>query len=66
MRKPGKISPNKAARMLGVHPNTVRNWASKVLEGQVSCLRNVEKNKLTRYVFISLSDVNALKKKIEE
>lgn len=63
MRVPGRISPNKAARMLKVHINTVHSWCQKAVSNQPSKLKDVEQH-ITGYYWISLNEVRALRKKI--
>jgi len=61
MRRPGKISPTKAARLLGVHVNTVYTWCRRAVNGRPSRLRNVEQNAVTGYFYVDLDEVKAMK-----
>lgn len=63
MRKPGKISPTRVARMLGVHINTVHTWCQKAVAGEPTRLKNVERNNVTGYYWVDLNEVNELKNK---
>ena len=62
MRVPGRISPSKAAQMLGVHVVTVRSWCAKAVNGEPSRLSDVLQY-VTGYYWISLEEVRALKRR---
>lgn len=57
----GHISPAKAARMLGVHRNTVYTWARKAVKGEESKLSDVKRHTVTGYLSIPLEEVHRLR-----
>lgn len=61
MRQAGKIQPRKAAKLLGVHLNTVYAYCRRAVAGEASPLREVHQNPLTGYYWLSLTDVMRLK-----
>lgn len=61
---PGRISPSKAARMLGVHVDTIRSWCAKAIAGEPSKLRDVEQH-ITGYYWLSLDEVRELRKSVQ-
>ena len=60
MRRQGRVSPTKVARMLGVHINTVHTWCQKAVAGEPSKLKNVERNNATGYYWVDLEEVKEL------
>lgn len=60
MRVPGRISPAKAAEMLGLHHNTVLAWCKAAIEGRPSKLSDVEQY-INGYYWISLKEVKLLR-----
>jgi hypothetical protein len=62
MRKMGKVSPSKAAKLLGVHVHTVQDYCRKAVSGEPSKLKNVERNPVTGYYWVDIEEVNTLKK----
>lgn len=63
MRERGKVSPAKAARLLGVHYNTVIAHCRNAVAGRPSKLKNVSKNPLSGYYAVDLTEVNNLRSK---
>ena len=61
MRKPGFVSPAKAARLLGVHQHTAYAWARRSAEGAPSRLRDVQRHPITGYLHIPMSEIKRLK-----
>jgi hypothetical protein len=61
MKRRGKISPTRAANILGVHINTVRSWCQKAVAGEPSKLVEVERNPATGYYSVDLGEIQALK-----
>ena len=61
MSRRGTISPARAAKILGVHRNTVYEWARRAVDGDPSYLENVSAHPVTGYLSISLEEVLALK-----
>lgn len=62
MRKPGKVSPSRAARMSGRHQNTIYNWCRKAVAGEPTKLRNVERDEKNGYYWVDLKEIERLKK----
>lgn len=60
MRKPGFIQPRKAAKILGVHPNTVYQYIGRKEAGEPSPIKTVERNPETGYCWLSLAEIKAL------
>jgi len=60
MRRPGFVSPARAARMLGVHQDTAYKWARRAAEGGPSRLRNVERHPITGYLHIPIGEIQRL------
>lgn len=60
MRIRGRISPAKAASILGVHINTVYAWCQKAVNGEPSKLYDVKQH-VSGYYWISLEEVQELK-----
>jgi len=63
MRRKGKISPSKAARLLDVHQNTVYDWCHKAMRGEPTRLHSVEQHPVTGYYHIDLAEVKRLKER---
>ena len=63
MRKPGFISPRRAAKIIGVHSNTVYAWCQRAVRGEPAKLRRVEQNEVTGYYWIPLDEARQLKDK---
>jgi hypothetical protein len=61
MRKHGFVSPAKAARMVGVSDETMRNWVRRCVCGRPSMLKNVEVNRVTGWMFIGVGDIERIK-----
>lgn len=61
MRVPGRISPRKAAAMLGVHYETVIRWCQAAVAGESSRLHDVEQH-ITGYYWISAEEIRALRR----
>jgi hypothetical protein len=61
MKRPGFVSPARAADILDVHRNTVYGWATKALAGEASRLSHVTQHPITHHIFISYADVKAIK-----
>jgi transposase-like protein len=61
MRKPGYVSPAKAARMVGVCEATIRNWIRNYESGRRDRLTIVEINPVTRWALVSIEDINKIK-----
>lgn len=61
MKKRGFVSPARAAKMLGVHRNTVYGWAADAVAGESSKFRAVEKHPLTGYLAIPVEEVKRVK-----
>ena len=61
MREPGKVSPRKAARLLGVHYNTVIAHCQRSVRGEPSKLKTVSQNPLSGYYLIELEEVITLR-----
>jgi DNA-binding transcriptional MerR regulator len=59
MRVPGRISPAKAAQLLGVHVRTIRSWCQKAVAGEPSHLKDVRQH-ITGYYWLSLAEVKQL------
>ena len=62
MRKPGMVSPSKAARLLGVCEATVRNWIGKYRSGSPSRLTIVEINPVTGWALVAMVDIDRIKR----
>lgn len=60
MRQKGRISPRKAATLLGVHYNTVITWCQRAVRGEASPLHDVSQH-VNGYYWISLAEVTALR-----
>jgi DNA-binding transcriptional regulator YdaS (Cro superfamily) len=56
-----KISASKAARMLGIHRNTVYAWCKDAVDGNPSKLQGVERNPMTGRYMIEVSEIRRLK-----
>lgn len=63
MRTKDRVSPAKAARLLGLHYNTVYSYCRRAVEGRPSKLVNVSQNPVSRYYEIDLNEVNQLRAK---
>lgn len=61
MRQKGRISPRKAAMLLGVHYNTVIAWCQRAVRGEASPLRDVSQH-VNGYYWISLVEVKELRR----
>ena len=61
MCKRGKISPARAARILGVHRNTVYNWAREAARGESTRLKDVERHPVTGYILVSRAEIQNIK-----
>lgn len=61
MRIRDRISPAKAARMLGVHYNTVLSWCRAAIDGEPSPLADVQQH-VTGYYWIAVSEIRALRR----
>lgn len=55
------VSPARAAKMLGVHRNTVYSWAKDSVDGVSSRFRHVDRNPLTGYLEIPIEEVERAK-----
>ena len=62
MRKPGYVSPETAAERLDVCADTVRSWCRNAVSGRPTKLRDVIQNPLTHYFYVSVDEINRLKK----
>lgn len=62
MRVRGKVSPNKAAKMLGKHRNTVLAHCQKAMRGEPAMFKNVHQNPKNRYYEVDLAELQELKK----
>jgi hypothetical protein len=62
MRKPGMVTVGRAQRLLGVHRNTVYSYVRKAERGEPSPLRRVVKDPRNGYHWISLEDVEKLRR----
>ncbi len=60
-RRRGTVSPARAAKILGVHRNTVYEWARRAAAGEPSYFEDVTAHPITGYLSISLDEVLALK-----
>jgi hypothetical protein len=61
VRESGKVSPAKAARLLGLHYNTVYAYCRAAVSGRPSRLVNVSQNPVSGYYQIDLHEVNSLR-----
>jgi len=61
MRRKGKCSPSKAARILGVHTNTIYNWCRAVEGGQPTRIKKVERHPVTGYLYLDLDEIRGIK-----
>lgn len=59
-----RISPNRAAKLLGVHVNTVYRWCQATEKGEYSRLSDVIRNDVNGYFEISLKEILALRHEI--
>jgi len=59
--KEKRISPRRAASILGVHINTVHNWCKNSVDGLPSRLEDVKKT-VTGYYLINADEVRKLTK----
>lgn len=60
MRERGEIGINQAARMLGVHPNTMRRWAINRVAGKATPVHSVRRDRVGWY-WIQRAEVIALR-----
>lgn len=58
----GKISPTRAAGILGVHVHTVRDWCHKAIDGEPSKLSKVERNPETGYYWVDADEIREIKR----
>ena len=56
----GKVSPHKAARMLGRHPNTIYSWCRGAERGDLSKFTSVERDPDNKYFKIDIAEVRRL------
>lgn len=61
MRQAGKISPSKAARLLGVNYRTVLRHITKAVHGCPSMLQSVYRDPKSGYYWLDLDEINALR-----
>lgn len=64
MRK-GKVTPRRAARILGVHYKTVINWCRSAVAGEGSRLSSVEVSVTGRY-YLDADEVRELRHRAED
>lgn len=62
MRRPGKVSPSRAAKITGRHQNTVYNWCRKAVAGEPTKVNRVEKDSSNGYYWLDLKELERLKK----
>ena len=55
------MSPTRAAKVLGVHINTVHTWCRKSVAGTPSKLEKVTRNPVNGYYLLDSDEVKALK-----
>lgn len=55
------VSPAKAARLLGVHYNTVYSWCRGCVEGSPTRLKQVTQNPLNGRYNVDLGEIRKLK-----
>ena len=60
MSRRGFMSPARAARILGVHRNTVYGWAIAAVEGEDSRLSEVERHPVTGRLEIATEDIKGI------
>ncbi len=63
MRYAGRVSANKAAKILGVDRKTVLSMCRAACEGSPTKLKSVERDPLNGYYWIDLQEVQALSKR---
>lgn len=56
----GKVSPRRAAKMLGRHLNSVYGWCRAAERGQPSKFRNIERDPRNGYFLIDLDEIERL------
>jgi hypothetical protein len=57
----GMVSPFRAAKLIGVHHNTVYAWCKKVEEGEKTRITIVHRDPSNGYLYLSLDEVLTLR-----
>jgi hypothetical protein len=60
MRIPGRVSVSKAARIVGVHYNTMYSYCHKALNGKPSVIKDVQQDAHNKYITVSLVEVKTI------
>lgn len=61
MRKAGKVTARKAAKILDINVNTMYRWCEAAVRGRPTKIRGVERTATGR-LYVDLAEVHALKR----
>jgi transposase-like protein len=65
IKQPGEVTPRRAARILGVHEETVYRWCKDAVDEDKGHFRGAARRSVVNWYYIKLSAVEATMDKVD-